>query len=86
MMKNKEHETFQFTQLNNNIYRLSAKTKNSVLNIMPRRVLNPVIQYLFLSSRRVSKTIILHVFLRNSNKTLPVRQVCKMVHCITLAF
>jgi hypothetical protein len=37
MMINKEHETFQFTQSNNNINRLSAKTKNSVLNIVPRR-------------------------------------------------
>jgi hypothetical protein len=27
MMINKEHETFQITQLNNNINRLSAKTK-----------------------------------------------------------
>jgi hypothetical protein len=37
MMINKKHETFQFTQLNNNINRLSAKTKNSVLNIVLRR-------------------------------------------------
>jgi hypothetical protein len=42
MKINKEHETFQFTQLNKNINRLSAKIKNSVLNIVPRRVLNPV--------------------------------------------
>jgi hypothetical protein len=65
MMINKEHETFQFTQLNNNINRLSTKTKNSVLNIVLRRVLKPVMQYLFLSPRRVSKTFTLHVFLRN---------------------
>jgi hypothetical protein len=32
MMINKEHETFQFTQLNNNINRLSTKTKISVFN------------------------------------------------------
>jgi hypothetical protein len=86
MMINKEHEMFQFTQLNNNINRLSAKTKNSVLNIVPCRILKPVTQYLFLSSRNVSKTFILHVFLRNSSKTWPVGQVCKMVHCNTSYF
>jgi hypothetical protein len=37
IMINKEHETFQFTQLNYSINRLSAKIKNSVLNIVPLR-------------------------------------------------
>jgi hypothetical protein len=80
IMINKEYETFQFTQLNNNINRLSIKAKNSVLNIVPRKILKPIMQYLFVSPRRVSKTFILHVFLRNSNRASPVGQVCKMVH------
>jgi hypothetical protein len=42
IMINKEHETFQFNQLNNHINRLSAKTKNSVLNIAPHGVYWPI--------------------------------------------